>query len=559
MLTSILDHVPGVEEAKSRSRSSSTSTEAAHVRKVSLKDLRDAATSPERKPAPPPVEPKPLLKPKPVRDVGVTCKSQTRDACTSSVAPQRRSFGCNVDIPLPEPEKKEIKPKPCFKCIQRASKKFVTVGVGSDKPIDADVSTPDVSDRPRGYDSFIQQLNESSPILARLRRASSTPPAITVDSWCQSDEKGVESRGINTDLHFKDFLTYIEHESLMRSRRPSTDCGVQASTPSSPFDRRQSPFALTKALQTDLCGVDFDRQLREAREVRTVEKTIQIKSDKVVETADFGVTCRLEALWESVPLKRSIATGDDEPFEFKCQQCALAKAAKPETRDVGTDGVVKKCRDVGTSTENVAKSSVTSHSSQTARVPLRSIGTGAQATSTVDASVNTTESFPAVVVLENRVKSAPSTPDVDRKAFGVSICDKCQDQIQSVAKDFVQKVDGTGAGADVLPAVPSDLDLCETASNASTSTLPPIPNSRIPRPVSLQVSNCQISRLYIPSTLLTLNLVEPLDFFILSFVASLNESCTKNERNRICRSQVFLQLLFSSFFCRTRLYYSKPF
>ncbi len=39
----------------------------------------------------------------------------------------------------------------------------------------------------------------------------------------------------------------------------------------------------------------------------------------------------------------------------------------------------------------------------------------------------------------------------------------------------------------------------------------------------------------------------------------MDESCTKNEQNRICRSNVFLQLLFSSFFCRRRFNDSKPF
>jgi hypothetical protein len=33
--------------------------------------------------------------------------------------------------------------------------------------------------------------------------------------------------------------------------------------------------------------------------------------------------------------------------------------------------------------------------------------------------------------------------------------------------------------------------------------------------------------------------------FCESIVASLDESCTKSEQNRICRSKVFLQLLFS--------------
>jgi hypothetical protein len=47
--------------------------------------------------------------------------------------------------------------------------------------------------------------------------------------------------------------------------------------------------------------------------------------------------------------------------------------------------------------------------------------------------------------------------------------------------------------------------------------------------------------------------------FLASSVASVDESCTKNEQNRICRSIVFLQLLFTSFFCWTRFNDSKLF
>jgi hypothetical protein len=47
--------------------------------------------------------------------------------------------------------------------------------------------------------------------------------------------------------------------------------------------------------------------------------------------------------------------------------------------------------------------------------------------------------------------------------------------------------------------------------------------------------------------------------FLASSVASADESRTKNEQNRTCRPNVFLQLLFSSFFCRTRFSESKPF
>jgi hypothetical protein len=46
--------------------------------------------------------------------------------------------------------------------------------------------------------------------------------------------------------------------------------------------------------------------------------------------------------------------------------------------------------------------------------------------------------------------------------------------------------------------------------------------------------------------------------FLASSVASMDELCTQNEQNRICRSKVFPQLLFSSFFCRTRFNDSKP-
>ncbi len=47
--------------------------------------------------------------------------------------------------------------------------------------------------------------------------------------------------------------------------------------------------------------------------------------------------------------------------------------------------------------------------------------------------------------------------------------------------------------------------------------------------------------------------------FFGSSIASLDESCLKNEENQICRSKVFLQLLFPSFFCRTRFNGSNPF
>jgi hypothetical protein len=47
--------------------------------------------------------------------------------------------------------------------------------------------------------------------------------------------------------------------------------------------------------------------------------------------------------------------------------------------------------------------------------------------------------------------------------------------------------------------------------------------------------------------------------FFCKFLVSLDESCTKNEQNRICGSKVFLRLLIFSFFCRTRFDYSNPF
>jgi hypothetical protein len=48
-----------------------------------------------------------------------------------------------------------------------------------------------------------------------------------------------------------------------------------------------------------------------------------------------------------------------------------------------------------------------------------------------------------------------------------------------------------------------------------------------------------------------------------TIVASLGESsimysCAKDEQNQVCKSKVFLQLLFSLFFCRTRFVDSKP-
>jgi hypothetical protein len=47
--------------------------------------------------------------------------------------------------------------------------------------------------------------------------------------------------------------------------------------------------------------------------------------------------------------------------------------------------------------------------------------------------------------------------------------------------------------------------------------------------------------------------------FLASSVASVDESCTKNEKKQISRFKVFLQLLFSSSFCRTRFNDIKPF
>ncbi len=47
--------------------------------------------------------------------------------------------------------------------------------------------------------------------------------------------------------------------------------------------------------------------------------------------------------------------------------------------------------------------------------------------------------------------------------------------------------------------------------------------------------------------------------FFASSVASLDESCTKYEQTQICRSNVFLQLLFSSLFCKMLFNYSRPF
>jgi hypothetical protein len=47
--------------------------------------------------------------------------------------------------------------------------------------------------------------------------------------------------------------------------------------------------------------------------------------------------------------------------------------------------------------------------------------------------------------------------------------------------------------------------------------------------------------------------------FLASSVASVDESCTKNEKNRTCRPNIFIKLLFSLFFCRTRFSDNKPF
>jgi hypothetical protein len=46
--------------------------------------------------------------------------------------------------------------------------------------------------------------------------------------------------------------------------------------------------------------------------------------------------------------------------------------------------------------------------------------------------------------------------------------------------------------------------------------------------------------------------------FLGSSVASMDESCTKNEQNRIGRSKVFVYLLYSLFFGRTRFNDTKP-
>ncbi len=73
--------------------------------------------------------------------------------------------------------------------------------------------------------------------------------------------------------------------------------------------------------------------------------------------------------------------------------------------------------------------------------------------------------------------------------------------------------------------------------------------------------------LHVYSLWVTVNTVRASNFgphgnfgpFLGGSVASLDESWTKNEQNRMCRSKVFLQLLFSSFFCRMRFNDSKPF
>jgi hypothetical protein len=52
---------------------------------------------------------------------------------------------------------------------------------------------------------------------------------------------------------------------------------------------------------------------------------------------------------------------------------------------------------------------------------------------------------------------------------------------------------------------------------------------------------------------------ENFGLFLASSVASVDESCTRNEQNRTCRSKVFQQVLSSLFFCRTCFSDSKSF
>jgi hypothetical protein len=58
---------------------------------------------------------------------------------------------------------------------------------------------------------------------------------------------------------------------------------------------------------------------------------------------------------------------------------------------------------------------------------------------------------------------------------------------------------------------------------------------------------------------LTLDLMGTMRLFFASSVASLGELCTKKEQNGVCKPELFLQLSFSSFFCRKRFDDSKPF
>ncbi|CAG0912543.1 unnamed protein product [Notodromas monacha] len=486
-------------------------------RKVSLKDLRDPLISPECKPEVP-------VRKVSTRDSSMSACPLTREVGTSSIPPGVRSVSCTADLSLGDPEsKKTVKPKPCFKCIQRSTKRLTTIAVGPDESMsnEVDASSVGTSGRPEAYDNFLENMNKSSPILARLCRATSVPPAITIDMSAQTEEeaaKAVDSIAVNTDLRHGDFLTFCEHRSILEKAATITsDASCQAALPA----QLVNPFALTKQTQTELLGRDFARQLSQAREISTVEKTVFINpadQSLVVTTADFGLQVNTEALWESRRLQRSIATGSDDPAEYLLPNNQLAKKvvhAAVGDFDINEGeqaaaSVVPDLRCVGVQ----CTISSASRSVQTQRMALRSIGTKMNPCETADISVNTdeieqkepvvkpvekmssgvnTEPWleekvePAAVmsVIETtklKRESAPSTPEVDRKAFGVSLCDNCMAEIRSVAKDFVQKAD-----EDILRGIPAEPDGADTPSTTSTSTLPPIPTSRIPRPVSLQV------------------------------------------------------------------------
>ncbi len=73
---------------------------------------------------------------------------------------------------------------------------------------------------------------------------------------------------------------------------------------------------------------------------------------------------------------------------------------------------------------------------------------------------------------------------------------------------------------------------------------------------------CQVGGQFCMNTTVKASNVGPhgkIEPFLVKFVASLGEFCTKNEQNQLCKSKVCLRLVLSYFFCRTRFDNSKPF